>query len=91
VAAGETMLLFTSARSGQQDIFVSTRGNKQQQWARPENVGPLVNDPVGDDFSLRLWADGKALYFASDRAGGFGKADLYVATRLRTGRLGAER
>ena len=37
------------------------------------------------------WADGKALYFASDRAGGFGKADLYVATRLRTGRLGAER
>jgi hypothetical protein len=45
------------------------------------NLGGSVNDSTGDDFSLRLAMNGLALYFASNRAGGFGAADLYVTTR----------
>jgi OOP family OmpA-OmpF porin len=45
------------------------------------NLGGSVNDSIGDDFSLRLTMNGLALYFASNRAGGFGAADLYVTTR----------
>jgi Tol biopolymer transport system component len=41
----------------------------------------MINDPSGDDFSLRLSHDGRALYFASNRSGGFGKGDMYVAMR----------
>jgi Tol biopolymer transport system component len=41
----------------------------------------MINDPSGDDFSLRLSNDGRALYYASNRSGGFGKGDMYVATR----------
>ena len=86
VSADETELLFTSARHptaprGQQDIFVSRRPDRNAPWSRPVNVGAMINDSVGDDFSLRLSNDGKALYYASNRSGGFGRGDMYVATR----------
>lgn len=86
VSANETELLFTSARHptaprGQQDIFVSRRSGRDAPWGRPVNAGAMINDSSGDDFSLRLSNDGKALYYASNRSGGFGKGDMYVATR----------
>jgi Tol biopolymer transport system component len=81
VSADETELLFTSDRTGQQDIFIATRARKTDPWSQPVNAGPLVNDPAADDFSLRLSNDGLTLYFASVRRGGFGAADIYVTTR----------
>lgn len=86
VSSNDTELLFTSARHpnaprGQQDIFVSRRSAKDAPWSTPVNAGPMINDSSGDDFSLRLSNDGKALYFASNRKGGFGTGDMYVATR----------
>jgi len=81
VSADETELFFTSDRGGQQDIFVATRARNTDMWSTPTNVGPLVNDPVADDFSLRLSNDGLTLYFGSTRRGGFGAADIYVTTR----------
>ena len=86
VSADETELFFTSARHptagrGQQDIFVSRRSDRNAPWSGPVNAGAMINDPIGDDFSLRLSNDGKALYYASNRSGGFGRADLYVARR----------
>jgi Tol biopolymer transport system component len=85
VSADETELLFTSARHptaprGQQDIFVSRRSDRNAAWSRPVNAG-TINDSIGDDFSLRLSNDGKSLYYASNRSGGLGKGDMYVATR----------
>jgi Tol biopolymer transport system component len=81
VSAGETELFFTSDRGGQQDIFVSTRARNTDMWSTPANVGPLVNDPTADDFSLRLSNDGLTLYFGSNRPGGFGAADIYITRR----------
>jgi Tol biopolymer transport system component len=82
VSGDETELFFTSERNGQQDLFVSTRPNREAPWTEPVNLGPPIDDPTAGDFSLRLSSDGKALYFASNRSGGFGKADMYVATRI---------
>jgi Tol biopolymer transport system component len=82
VSSDETELFFTSARQGQQDLFYSTRSNKHAAWSAPVNLGAPINDPTGDDFSLRLSSDGKTLYFASNRSGGSGKGDVYVATRV---------
>ena len=45
------------------------------------NLGAPVDDSMAADFSLRLSTDAKALYFASNRTGGFGKADMYLSTR----------
>lgn len=80
-SADETELFFISGRSGQEDLFVSRRSGTESPWGEPANLGDSVNDSIGDDFSLRLATNGLALYFASNRAGGFGAADLYVATR----------
>jgi Tol biopolymer transport system component len=81
VSADETELVFTSNRGGQQDIFIARRANRSAEWHEPVNAGADVNDPLGDDFSLRLSDDGLALFFASTRRQGAGKADLYVSTR----------
>ena len=81
VSADETALFFTSSRNGQEDLFVSMRPDRQSQWGAAASLGEPVNDPIGDDFSLRLAVDGRILYFASNRAGGFGQGDLYMTTR----------
>jgi hypothetical protein len=86
VSADGTELLFTSARHptaprGQQDIFVSRRSDKNAPWSTPVNAGTVINDAFGDDFSLRLSNDGKALYYASNRSGGFGKDDNTMARK----------
>ena len=80
-SADETELFFTSERKGFLDLFVSTRPKREAAWTAPANLGPPVDDPSAGDFSLRLSSDGNTLYFASTRSGGFGKADIYVATR----------
>jgi Tol biopolymer transport system component len=81
VSSDETELFFTSGRNGQEDLFVSKRPGRESPWGEPAKLGALVNDPLGDDFSLRLAMNGLTLYFGSNRAGGFGAADLYMTTR----------
>ena len=81
VSRDETELFFTSDREGGGDILVSMRPDKSTAWGAPINAGAMINDSLGGDFSLRLSEDGKTLYFASNRGGGFGSADMYVATR----------
>lgn len=49
-------------------------------FGEPENLGPGVNS-AGDEFAPMMSRDGKRLLFSSNRAGGFGGHDLYVAGR----------
>ena len=81
VSGDETELFFTSERKAQEDLFVSSRPSREAAWREPMNLGAPIDDPMAGDFSLRLSSDGKELYFASNRSGGFGKADMYVASR----------
>ncbi len=53
-------------------------------WSDIQKV-PGINDPVAWDSQPTIAADGKTLYFASDRKGGFGGADLYKTERDKTG------
>ena len=82
LSGDETELFFTSERNGHEDLFVSTRPNREAPWTEPVNLGPPIDDPTAGDFSLRISSDGKELYFSSNRSGGFGNADMYVATRI---------
>jgi hypothetical protein len=65
---------------GQADTCVCKRASVEDDWGPPENLGPLVNTESWDGFAF-LSADGLALYFQSDRPGGYGGQDLYVARR----------
>ena len=49
-------------------------------FGTPTNLGPNVNTLSGDG-APSISADGCTLYFDSDRPGGYGDWDLYVATR----------
>lgn len=49
-------------------------------WTKPENLGPNVNSKYGEHHSM-LSPDGSSLYVTSDRPGGWGGEDIYLATR----------
>ena len=53
------------------------------EWSAPTNVGSVVNSP-SNELSPELAKDGLALYFGSNRPGGFGLNDIWVSTRAST-------
>jgi hypothetical protein len=65
---------------GDFDIWVARRVATNSDWGPPENLGPIVNSSKFDSLSS-ISADGLALYFASDRPGGYGSADIWMTTR----------
>jgi WD40-like Beta Propeller Repeat len=78
-------LLFTSSRPGslgKKDLWSAIRVRLDADWATPVNLGAPINVPE-DDGAPALARDGRTLYFDSDRSGGQGGRDLYVATALR--------
>jgi Tol biopolymer transport system component len=58
----------------------STLAIHYSEWSSPVNLGPVVNSASGDDLPA-ISKDGLSLYFQSNRPGGFGLLDLYVAQR----------
>jgi OOP family OmpA-OmpF porin len=54
------------------------------EWTNIRNLGPVVNSSSWDS-QPALSADGRTLYFASDRPGGMGGADIYVSSRSASG------
>jgi hypothetical protein len=74
------------------DLWVSTRATTREPWLAPQNLGLVVNSRgillngviVGDnDTGPALSFGGTELYFQSNRPGGFGAFDLYVARRTK--------
>jgi len=76
-------LFFHSRRpggSGESDIWMTTRAYVSDDWGPAMNLGSMVNS-VDRDFDPSISADELELYFASDRSGGQGKADLWLVRR----------
>jgi hypothetical protein len=76
-------LFFNSWRSGDNDIYMTTRATKDDDWSEPVNLGPPINGPYIEGQPC-ISADGLSLYFCSDRPGGEGDWDIYVSTRATT-------
>ena len=86
VSADGLSLYFASRRPGGyggEDIWVSTRATTSDSWSEPINLGPNVNSG-SIDACPSISADGLALFFASDRPGGYGDLDIWVTTRPTT-------
>ncbi len=49
-------------------------------WSAPVNLGPVINSTFSD-FGPQISRSGLSLYFSSDRPGGLGGADIWVAQR----------
>src|SRR5262245_11448010 len=62
------------------DIWFARRATTLSNWNEPENLGPVVNSPFNDGVP-KLSRDGLTLFFSSDRPGGLGGRDIWVASR----------
>ena len=79
ISPDSLLLFFASTREGglgMDDIWVTTRPTKDEDWGAPVNLGPSINTS-GYERSPRLSPDGHTLYFASNRPGGFGGYDIW--------------
>jgi hypothetical protein len=82
ISADALELYFHSSRpggSGGRDIWVATRTTTGDPWDESVNLGPIVNGS-SEDLGPSISADGLLLFFASNRSGGHGSADLWVTT-----------
>ncbi|HEU5290404.1 MAG TPA: OmpA family protein [Cyclobacteriaceae bacterium] len=81
ISADGRKLIFTSCTGrkgyGSCDLFESEKiGN---DWGEPVNLGINVNSYEWES-QPSLSADGRTLYFVSDRRGGFGRRDIWYST-----------
>lgn len=79
-------LYFGSTRPfgfGGEDIYVSQRETRDDEWGPPINLGPIINT-TSDETVPALSRDGHLLFFTSGRLGGFGAIDIWVSRREHT-------
>lgn len=86
ISADGRKLIFTSCVGRQSfgscDLYESIKvGN---EWSAPVNLGPNVNSAEWES-QPALSADGRTLYFVSDRRGGYGRRDIWVSVLDETG------
>ncbi len=67
------------------DIYLSYY--TPQGWSEPQNAGPNINTDFYES-GPTLSPDKRALYFISNRPGGYGGSDLYVSYRQPNGKWG---
>jgi len=90
ISADGRTLVFTVCQGrrrgfGNCDLYVSYRSG--EEWSEPQNLGADVNSGAWDS-QPALSADGRTLYFVSDRPGGLGKRDLWRSLREADGTWG---
>lgn len=80
ISADGRTLVFTSCGGrksfGSCDLFISYK--RGDNWNAPQNLGAGVNSPEWES-QPSLSADGRTLYFVSDRKGSLGKRDIWVS------------
>ena len=81
ISADGQMLVFTAClrqdNYGMCDLYVTYR--KGGEWTTPKNLGPRINSTSWES-QPSLSADGKTLYFVSERKGNHGKRDIWKTT-----------
>ncbi|MBR9999958.1 MAG: OmpA family protein [Cyclobacteriaceae bacterium] len=80
ISADGKILIFTSCLGrrnfGSCDLFITYR--EGIDWTPPKNMGPEINSSSWDS-QPALSADGRRLYFVSERPGGQGKRDIWMS------------
>ena len=78
------LLFFTSSRPGGYgwcDLWFTTRKTIDDNWGTPVNLGPMVNNSSSSscEHDPSLSANGRTLFFDSDRPGRLGGHDIWQA------------
>jgi outer membrane protein OmpA-like peptidoglycan-associated protein/Tol biopolymer transport system component len=81
---GKTLFLYYEEGAG--DIYISRL--EGGEWTTPKSLNKNINTSMYWETSASMSADGKKLYFASNRPGGIGELDLYVSELTANGEWG---
>ncbi|MBA4017129.1 MAG: hypothetical protein C0483_08155 [Pirellula sp.] len=80
-ADGLTLIYASEEDSfGKHDLWIRRRASIADDWGKPLHLLQEVNS-ADEERSPRLTLDGLALMFSSDRPGGMGKLDIWIARR----------
>jgi len=86
VTADGKILIYTSCDApdsqGSCDLYIAYKVNGE--WQRPTNMGAKVNSRSWDS-QPSLSADGRILFFSSNRRGGYGGNDIWYTVRQNDG------
>lgn len=69
------------------NIYYSFFMDEINDWSKPTKLGSNINS-TSDETHATISPDGQTLFFASNRAGGFGGYDIYLVNKLPTGEWG---
>lgn len=64
------------------DIYISYK--EGEEWSEPLNMGREINSPSWDS-EPSIAADGRTLFFSSERPGGSGKMDIWYSKLVQNG------
>ena len=76
---GQILFSFVSDVKNPGDLYSSNLSGTD--WSKPEKLNTNINSEFWEG-SCSITADGRYLYFASERPGGLGGRDLYVSERV---------
>jgi outer membrane protein OmpA-like peptidoglycan-associated protein len=86
ISADGNILIFSSCETpdtlGDCDLYIAYKIN--DTWQRPVNMGKNVNSRFWDS-QPSLSADGRIMFFSSNRRGGYGGNDIYYTLRMPNG------
>jgi len=82
---GRSMII--SKGEGNGDLYMSQR-ELLGKWSEPVSMGKNINTSSMEAGAF-ITGNGKKLYFASDRSGGFGGLDIYLSEKRSNGKWGA--
>ncbi|GAB5540102.1 MAG: hypothetical protein Salg2KO_22050 [Salibacteraceae bacterium] len=72
------MFIYLSGEKVEEDIYISYNLG-DTAWSKPEKLEGKVNTPQYEGHAF-LAPDNRTLYFSSDKPGGFGGRDIWIAT-----------
>src|SRR5690606_5239826 len=84
-ADGRQMIIFISSGNNTGSLYTIERSG--DKWSSPAPLGNTINSGYLES-TASITADGKAIYFASNRRGGAGGMDIYKVEKLPNGNWG---
>lgn len=84
-ADGQKLFIFKSNPDDGGDIYISNL--EGETWSTPVKLKGEVNTQYWEG-SISMSSDEKTIYFSSERPGGMGKRDIYIATLQPNGEWG---